>query len=214
MTGFFISFEGPEGSGKSTHIQALAKALEANGHQICITREPGGTLLGQDIRGWLLHRGGVAPWSELLLFMADRAQHIHEVIHPALTAGKVVLCDRFMDSTTAYQHAGRGFPLATIQTLHDLSLKGLKPDLTLLLDVDVQVGLQRVRTARRPEGTDQFEQMDTAFHTRIRNAYLNLAKAEPQRFKVLDTTEFSKEQVFDQLLPAVLSRLMPSIRTS
>lgn len=170
-----------------------------------LTREPGGTALGQEIRSWLLHRQSLAPWTEMLLFMADRTQHLHELIRPALAEGKLVLCDRFIDSTTAYQCAGRGFDPNLIQTLHQHTLQGLVPNLTVLLDVDVSVGLDRARGAAGP---DQFERLDLAFHQRVRQAYLTLARQEPQRFAVLSATAQSAAQLHQ----AALTLLLPQLR--
>jgi dTMP kinase len=186
MRGKFITFEGPEGAGKSTQVRRLADWLAARGIQTVCLREPGGTLLGEEIRRVLQYnQAGEAPCgrAELLLFAASRSQLVETVIRPRLAEGCWVLCDRFMDSTTAYQGGGRGLPLDEIKTLHRLTLNGLLPDLTLLLDLDVQTGFQRV--AGRGAAADRFEQEAVAFHERVRHAYLQLAAEEPTRFRIL-----------------------------
>ena len=204
--GFLLTLEGPEGSGKSSLIQYLDSHLKSAGYPLLLTREPGGTALGSQIREWLLHKQDLAPWTELLLFLADRTQHLHEIIFPALQQGQLVLCDRFMDSTTAYQHAGRGFDLNLIQAMHAHTLQNFKPHLTLLLDVEVSVGLERARQATGKQH-DKFEALDITFHERVRQAFLTLAQQEPQRFVVVDTTHAAAEDVGRQVLAQVLSRL-------
>jgi dTMP kinase len=185
MRGLFITFEGVEGSGKSTQLQGLAAHLKARGLDVIVTREPGGTPIAEDIRAVLLDpaHAAMGTMTELLLYAAARAQHLHELIQPALAAGKVVLCDRFADSTTAYQGGGRGVSRETLATLHALATGGLQPDLTLLLDVSAEEGLARARTRGR---TDRLEQESVAFHTRVRDAYLKLAAQDPARMRVID----------------------------
>ena len=189
----FLTLEGTEGSGKSTLASALVARLEAAGKRILRTREPGGCALGQDIRALLLDSSRkVAPLAELYLFLADRAQHIEEVIRPALAEGKWVLCDRFADSTIAYQGGGRGMDSAWLQRLNDDAVKGLWPDLTLLLDLPEAIGLQRADARNEREGLSvkegRFEAEALAFHQRVRAAFLERAKAYPERFVVLDAT--------------------------
>lgn len=185
MRGLFITFEGVEGSGKSTQLQGLATQLKARGLDVVVTREPGGTPIAEDIRAVLLDpaHGGMGTMTELLLYAAARAQHLHELIQPALAAGKIILCDRFADSTTAYQGGGRGVARETLAALHRLATGGLQPDLTVLLDVSAEDGLARARTRGR---TDRLEQESVAFHTRVRDTYLELAAAEPGRIRVID----------------------------
>lgn len=192
QTGKFITFEGPEGGGKSTHIRLLADALAALGIGTVLTREPGGTPLGEAVRG-LLQRddpsSAPVPGAEVLLFLASRAQHVERLIRPALAAGKWVLCDRFDDSTFAYQGAGRGFPLPALKRIDAFATGGLKPDFTLLLDLPPELSRKRLAereaaTASRP---DRIEAEDLAFHTRLRDCFLKLASAEPARFAVIDT---------------------------
>jgi dTMP kinase len=184
----FVTFEGIEGSGKSTHLRLLAAVLRAAGHGVVETREPGGTALGRSLRDLLL-RPSVAPpepLAELLLYCADRAQHASEVIRPALAAGQIVLCDRFSDSTIAYQGYGRGLDLATVRALDAEARRDLEPDLTFLLDCPPATGLAR---ARGRSGTgDRFEQEALAFHEAVRHGFHVLAAAAPERYRLVDTT--------------------------
>ena len=188
----FITFEGGEGSGKTTQIKLAADWLSERGIPVLSTAEPGGTPLGRKIREILLNRGSwaIGAEAELLLFAAARAQHVRETILPALEAGKWVLCDRFADATLAYQGFGRELNVAFIRTLNDFSTCLLKPDLTLLFDLPAEAGLERAkkRTAGvRPEAAeDRFEQEERAFHGRIRDGYLTLAAEESQRFRIID----------------------------
>lgn len=181
--GLLITFEGVEGSGKSTQLQSLAKRLQEAGHQTLGTREPGGTALGEAIRRLLLEwrGGGVAAATELFLYEASRAQLVREVIDPALRRGCVVLCDRFADATVAYQGYGRGLDLSLIRRLNELATGGIGPDLTLLLDLDPAVGLRRIGRAR-----DRLEAEELAFHQRVREGYLALATQNPGRIQVID----------------------------
>jgi len=188
----FITFEGGEGSGKTTQIKLAADWLRERGIPVLATAEPGGTPLGRKIRELLLNRGSwtIGAEAELLLFAAARAQHVRETILPSLEAGQWVLCDRFADATLAYQGFGRELNVAFIRTLNNFSTCSLKPDLTLLFDLPVEAGLERAkkRTAGgRPEAAeDRFEQEERAFHGRIREGYLSLAAAEPERFRIID----------------------------
>ncbi len=186
MSGFFVTFEGPEGSGKTTQIRRLAAFLEAQGYQVVMTREPGGTLIGDQIRQILLAHGNEAmkTRTEVLLFQASRAQHVAELIQPALDQGKIVLCDRFADSTLAYQGFGRGESLEDLRRLIAYATNGLKPHLTLLLDVDVEEGLRR----RQPllQEWNRLDAEALAFHQKVREGYLQLAQAEPERWVVVD----------------------------
>ena len=192
--GRFITFEGVEGSGKTTQVRMAKSYLEAEGLPLVATDEPGGTPLGKIIREMLLNVGPYAifPHAELLLFMAARAQHVQEVIRPALQQGKLVLCDRFLDATLAYQGWGRGLDRAFIETLHDFATNSLKPHLTILLDLPAENGLQRAleRIAQRRGGSpeDRFEREDLAFHQRIREGYLALASKEPTRYRIIDAS--------------------------
>jgi dTMP kinase len=192
--GIFITFEGPEGSGKSTHILGLAQWLRAQGHRVLVTREPGGTGLARTLRKFLLHtKTPVAPLAELLLYEADRAQHVAECIEPALRRGQWVLCDRYLDSTVAYQGYGRGLNLGLIHTLNRIASGGRKPDLTVLLDVPAARGLRQA-TARK-KGKDRLEKAGLAFHQRVRRGFLKLAASEPRRFRlVLQQTKAADTQ--------------------
>ncbi len=190
--GKFVTFEGGEGSGKTTQIKLAADWLKGRGIPVLATAEPGGTTFGRKIREILLNRGSCAivAEAELLLFAADRAQHVRETILPALEAGRWVLCDRFADATSAYQGFGRKLDAAFIRTLNDFSTCSLKPDLTLLFDLPVEAGLERAkkRTAGgRPEAAeDRFEREEMTFHGRIREGYLRLAAEEPERFRIIN----------------------------
>ncbi|BCW94972.1 MAG: dTMP kinase [Fimbriimonadales bacterium] len=175
----FITFEGVEGAGKTTLAQRLADWLHAQGVPVLLTREPGGSALGKQLRPILLHEP-LDAWAELFLFLADRRQHTLQVILPALERGTWVLCDRYADSTLVYQGYGRGLDIALIQRLNALATADLTPDLTVLIDLPVQDALARANAPNR------FEAETLAFHTRIREGYLQLAHAEPSRFLVLD----------------------------
>ena len=180
----FITFEGGEGCGKSYQSKMLYHRLLKEGVAAILTHEPGGTPLGENISRWLKWRGEVnlSPVGELLLFSASRNQLVNEVINPALAKGEVVVCDRFYDSTLAYQGYGRGLDLYTIKRLNELSTDGLKPTLTILLDIPAAEGLARKNVKRQ----DRFEKEELAFHEQVRQGYLQLARNEPKRFLVVD----------------------------
>ena len=201
----FITLEGPEGAGKSTQLPLLGAWLEAEGHQVVTTRNPGGTAIGAQIRQVVLDPANRAmvPLCELMLYAADRAQHVEELVRPALAAGKVVLCDRYGDSTMAYQGYGRGLDKGIIALLQQTATGGLVPDLTLLLDLDVEQGLER---AARVRASDRLETEALAFHRRLREGYLALAAAEPQRFAVVDAAQ-PPDAVQAALRQAVSNRL-------
>jgi dTMP kinase len=198
--GLFVTFEGIDGSGKSTQMELCAKALEAAGYSVVLTRNPGGTEFGLELRQILLHsKGNVFPMSELLLFIADRAQHMDEVVAPALKAGKIVLCDRHIDSTLAYQGYGRGLSLHTIEELNTIALQGRIPDWTLLFDGDPTVLAQRVNNRGQ---ADRMEGEKADFHRRVREGYLAVAQQHPGRIKVfnaLDSVEALHQQVMAAL---------------
>lgn len=208
---FFITFEGIEGCGKSTQVGLLSKALDENGYSCVVTREPGGTAIGKRVREVLLNpdHKGMAAEAELLLYAADRVQHVREVIRPALDNGKVVICDRFSDATLAYQGYGRGLDMALIHELNRIASLGIRPDLTLLLDCPVETGITRAieRNARNAHlKDDRFEQEAMAFHRKVRDGYLNLARTEPERFRVIDAHR-DMESVRKAVLEAVSSRI-------
>lgn len=208
MSGLFISFEGSEGCGKSTQIEALTARLQAEGHDVFQAREPGGTLLGEALRTILQHDeagNGMLPEAELLLFAAARAQIVREKLLPAIAAGKIVLCDRFIDSTTVYQGVARGLARADVAAVNQIATGGLSPDLTILIDLPAEVGLGRVR--QRSQGKlDSMEQEDLGFFEAVREGYLAIAQAEPQRFLVLDGAQ-SIENLQNTIWNAVQSRL-------
>lgn len=202
----FITLEGPEGSGKTSQLPALAAYLRDAGYDVLVTREPGGTAVGDQIREILMNLQNVSiiPRTEILLFLAARAQHVDEVIRPALAAGKIVLCDRFGDSTLAYQGFGHKTDLDTLRALLDFSTGGLKPDLTLLVDVPIQEGM-----SRKHMNSVEWNRLDAyalAFHERVRQGYLALAEAEPERWLIIDATQ-DKESVQESLRKAIVSRL-------
>ena len=185
MRGKFITLEGMDGAGKSTHIAAIQTGLERQGHKVVLTREPGGTALGEALREVLLHQSMHAETETLLMFAARR-EHIAQVIEPALVRGAYVVSDRFTDATFAYQCGGRGVEAHKIQILESWVQSGLQPDLTLLFDVPVAVSMQRLQSARTP---DKFERESHAFFTRIREAYLTRADQDPLRFRIVDADQ-------------------------
>lgn len=184
--GTFVTLEGPEGAGKTTQVKLLSKQLTKLGVPHIVTRDPGGTPLGKQVRRILLTPGiSVAPMTELLLYQADRAQHVAEVIRPALEEGKLVLCDRFIDSSIAYQGYGRSIDIKLIRQLNELSTGGLKPVLTILFDIQSADGLSRLH----PGGHDRIEREALDFHTRVREGYHALAEEEPKRWRILDAAK-------------------------
>lgn len=187
VKGLFLTFEGPEGAGKSTQKRLLADWLEQQGLAVVETREPGGTRLGQAIRELLLHQDHMCAEAEYLLYSADRAEHMQTLIQPALLRGQVVLCDRWLDSSLAYQGYGRGLDLAWLRQVAQGATLGVKPRKTFLFDLPPEVGLQRF------EGRDRLEREPLEFHLRVRQGYLELARAEPERFVVLDATQTVEE---------------------
>jgi len=216
VPGTFITFEGIDGSGKSTQLRLLGNFLKANGSDALLTREPGGTTLGLRLRAALLDAmEEVDPLTELLVFAADRAQHVRRLLRPALENGKVVFSDRYADATVAYQGAGRGFAPELIAQIVELATEGLKPDLTLLFDVSIDESTTRTTrrstsktsTAKTPRDRLDIENAD--FHTRVRDAYLQIALAEPERVKLIDSSgpvEKTQERVRGIIVPFLQSR--------
>jgi len=208
----FITFEGIEGSGKSTQIQRLMKELQSRGNDCIATREPGATKIGEKIRAILLDSVNTAMVSttELLLYEADRAQHVHEVIAPALKAQKVVISDRFSDATTVYQGYARGLDLDQIRRLHRMVLGRLKPDLTIVLDLPVRQGLdrawQRIEAQTGELREDRFEKEALSFHEKVRQGYLTLAKREPTRFRIIDASR-DPDSIHKEVVQVVLDLL-------
>jgi dTMP kinase len=203
--GYFISLEGGEGAGKSTQNKRIVKWLSEQGHVVIETREPGGTVISEQIRQLLLdtRNAGLDPVSELLLMFAARSQLVQEVIRPALADGKVIVCDRFTDASYAYQGGGRQLGAETVASLEKLVLGDLRPDLTLLFDLPVQTGMQRV--AGRG-AADRFEAESVRFFERVRNAYLARAAADPSRFQVIDASG-NEDQVWEQVRKILQTRL-------
>ncbi len=201
----FITFEGGEGSGKSTQARALYRRLSQLAIPVILTHEPGGTPFGRKIARWLkwAQDTDMSVITELLLFNASRAQLISKVIHPNLEQGKIVICDRYADSTTAYQGYGRGLDLEMVKAANSVATQGLKPDLTILLDMSVKDGFARKGTERK----DRFEQEELTFHQRVREGYLKLAASDPQRWLVIDANQPKEkiEQIIWQRVRQLLS---------
>ena len=216
MSGTFITFEGIDGSGKSTQLRLLGNFLKANGCDALMTREPGGTTLGLRLRAALLDAmEEVDPLTELLVFAADRAQHVRRLLRPALEAGRVVFSDRYADATVAYQGAGRGFAPELITQIVELATEGLKPDLTLLFDVSIDESTTRTtrrstsKTSTSKAPRDRLDIENADFHTRVRDAYLRIALAEPERVKLIDSSgpvERTQERVRQVIVPFLQSR--------
>lgn len=193
--GMFITFEGADGCGKTTQQMLAADYLESKGYEVLITREPGAKGLGEDIRKILLdYKGPVSERCESLLFLADRAQHVDNMILPAIEKGQIVLCDRYTDSTVAYQGYGRQQNLERIKKLNDFATNVLKPDLTFVFDIDVETSMQRVGKEK-----DRMESEGKEFHNRVRNGYLKLAEEEPNRIKVLDAAK-SIDEIHEEVV--------------
>ena len=183
--GLFITFEGADGCGKTTQIELLNRYLTEKGKSVLLTREPGAKGLGEKLREILLNYDGeVSPVCESFLFLADRAQHVDCIIKPALKEGKIILCDRHTDSTVAYQGYGRGLDLDRINKLNDIATSGLKPDLTIVFDVDIETSMQRVGKEK-----DRMESAGVEFFNKVRQGYLEIAKNEPNRVKVIDSSD-------------------------
>ena len=202
----FITLEGPEGSGKTSQLPALADYFRGAGYEVIVSREPGGTPVGDQIREILmnLQNNAILPRTEILLFLAARAQHVDEVIKPALAEGKLVICDRFGDSTLAYQGYGHQVDLDVLRNLLDFSTDGLKPDLTLLIDIPVKTGLERKR--KNHSEWNRLDAYEEAFHNRVRQGYFDLAKEDPQRWVIVNAAQ-PIAQVQSKMREVILSRL-------
>lgn len=200
--GLFITFEGADGCGKTTQLNLLKEYLENNDYEVVLTREPGGKGLGEKVREILLnYNGEVSNRCESFLFLADRAQNIDIIVNPAIEQGKIVLCDRHTDSSVAYQGYGRGLDINQINTLNNLATNNKKPDLTLVFDVDIETSMQRVGNEK-----DRMESAGKEFFNRVRNGYLELAKQEPERIKVIDSTK-SISEVQQNVLEIIKTKL-------
>lgn len=214
MSGFFITFEGGEGAGKTTQIGKLQSFLEARGHEVLSTREPGGTPEGDKIRSLIVEAepGKWTPVAECLLMLAARDMHWTWVIRPALDAGKVVICDRFSDSTLAYQGYGHGLGRERVAGIMNAALAPCRPDLTILLDIEVEAGLKRAQARHDAAKTkqenlqDRYERMDATFHERVRSGFLSLAEMEPARFVVINAGE-AQDVIARKIEKEVLVRL-------
>ncbi|MBZ5610036.1 MAG: dTMP kinase [Acidobacteriia bacterium] len=212
--GLFITLEGPDGSGKSTQAKLLAERLRREGRQVLETAEPGGTRIGQQIRGILLNSANqeLRPTTELLLMFAARAQNVEQWILPALEQGQIVVCDRFTDSSIAYQGAGRGLGTDTVLAIDRIACRGLAPDLTLCIDIDTETGLARAHSRNRSnteKSESRLDEQSVEFHQKARAAYHELARLEPRRFRLIDgsgTPEAVAEKVWSEVAPVVFAR--------
>lgn len=214
MSGLFITFEGGEGAGKTTQINRLAQSLTSDGYKVVTTREPGGTPEAEKIRNLLVQRdgGNWSPLSEALLLFAARHLHIERVIKPNLDDGKIVICDRFTDSTRAYQGYGHGLDLDIIETLKETVLGGLEPDVTFILDIESKAGLERSERRLATEALDikqkedRFESLDISFHEKLRQGFLSIAKDNPERCKVFDASK-NLDAIADDILKSTQEKL-------
>ena len=206
----FITIEGPEGSGKTTAVNTAVQELEKMGYQIVRTREPGGTPIAEQIRNVILDKNNVAmdQRTEALLYAASRRQHLVEKVWPALKEGKIVICDRYLDSSLAYQGGARGLGVDNILQVNSFATEGTFPDLTLLFDIDPELGLARI-AANSDREVNRLDLEEIEFHKKVRNTFLELAKRYPERFVVIDASQ-SKEEVAEQTLEVMLSRICKS----
>jgi dTMP kinase len=210
VSGTFITLEGIDGSGKTTQLRLLAQYLRSQGCELLLTREPGGTPVGLRLRAALLDvQGEVDPLTELLVFAADRAQHVRQVIRPAIEKGAVLISDRYADATRAYQGAGRGFSAELISEIIQLATEGLVPDLTILFDVTIEESASRTARRSSKNQRDRLDIEKADFHSRVREEYLRIARAEPDRVKVIDTTgtiDETQQKLRDIVVPFLLER--------
>lgn len=201
--GLFITFEGADGCGKTTQMKLLAEHLEKQGHDVLLTREPGGKGIGEKVREILLNYDGeVSDRCESFLFLADRAQNIDIIVNPAVEAGKIVLCDRHTDSTVAYQGYGRGLDLDRINLLNTIATNGKKPDLTFVFDIDTETSMKRVGKEK-----DRMESAGIEFHNRVREGYLKIAQQEPERIIVIDASK-SIEEIHEKVLNQIAKKFI------
>lgn len=207
--GFLISFEGSEGSGKTTQISRMAANFEKAGYEVVVTREPGGTTIGEQVRHILMHDSEsekMFPETELLLFAASRAQLVREIIEPALDGGKIVLCDRFMDSTTVYQGVARKIQSGPVHMINTFAVGDVVPDVTVVLDIPAELGFERIRH-RVNDMPDRMEAENIEFYQKVRNGYLMLAKAMPERFVLVDG-ELPEQEVGDTIWKELRKRVV------
>lgn len=193
----FITFEGPEGAGKTTIISYLGIELRRLGYRVCLTREPGGSHLGTKLREIILNQGDVDYRTELFLFLADRAQHVADVIRPALLRGEIVLCDRYVDSTIVYQGYARGLNISFLRQLNEFATQGLKPDLTFFLDIDPIIGL------KRQTKQDRLDREPLDFHQKVRQGFIAEAQMDPSRWKIIDASEYC-HKVQEEVLKIIM----------
>ncbi len=205
--GLFITLEGGEGSGKTTLAKKLQEWLEMQGREVVLTREPGGSPLADELRSMVLERASIPPKAELLLFLAARADHVETVIKPALAKGKVVLCDRFQDSSVAYQGYARGLGIVETLRLSEFSTGNLLPQLTLYLDIDPAAGLERAKKAIKREKTDRMETEKLEFHQKVRRGFLTLAELFPRRIRIINAAD-TPESVFNQAINLIKPQLV------
>jgi dTMP kinase len=206
MIPMFVTFEGPEGAGKSTALKFVADSLTADGKRVLCTREPGAGSFGKRVRAILLDEDAVTAETELMLFLADRANHVANVIRPALVDSQIVLCDRYIDSTQVYQGHGRGLDAQFLREANRFATRGLVPNLTLLFDLDPSVGLERIAVALGGRDNNRIDREPLAFHEKIRAGFLELASAEPNRFEILDASLPA-----DQLGQATLEKVQSAL---
>jgi dTMP kinase len=208
--GYFITFEGIEGAGKSTQARRLFEVLQARGYPVVLTREPGGTMVGDAVRNVLANPAysDMTPLAELFLFSASRTQHVDKVIRPALEEGRIVICDRFFDATVAYQSYGRGIPLSQVLQINQMASWNTRPDLTFLLDIEPSAGLNRVRSRvlENQLETERIERETLDFFEKVRHGYLNMAFDEPQRFRRIES-DGNLDHVHNQILECTLREL-------
>lgn len=206
LQGIFISFEGIEGCGKTSQVALLAATLRKRGYEVTETREPGGTTIGKHIRQLVLSsEDPLVLKAELLLMLADRAQHVTEIIIPALKNNQIVICDRFSDSTIAYQGFGRGLHVETLHKMNNFASFSIVPNITFLLDIAVADGLERARQRRGTNSVDRFEKLDEAFHERVHQGFLQIAEADQKRIRKIDALR-SQEEIHQEIV-AILSNL-------
>lgn len=211
----FITIEGPDGSGKTTQAELLAHALKSRGYKVTRGREPGGTGIGRRLREIILDPESslMSPLTEVLLYAADRCQHVHEVLMPSLRSGAIVVSERYVDSSLAYQAAGLGVPLEDVKHINRIATGGLMPDLTILLDIEPRAGLERAlksdkyRSDSSPGEGDRIERREIEFHSRVRQAYLSLASESPGRFRVIQATGRKPEDIHSDVLNIVIKAI-------